>query len=95
MDRVPTVADDIESSASSSSASASTAAPDEFNQSVITPSESFRRLAVRRRHSLQQKDEEASCRSTMAATGEADEALFEPSSKFAKQAKPDSPGEAW
>uniref|UniRef100_A0A915EMP9 F-box protein 11 n=1 Tax=Ditylenchus dipsaci TaxID=166011 RepID=A0A915EMP9_9BILA len=72
--------------ASSSSASSS----NEFSQDVITPSaDTFRRMAVRRRHSLQQKDEEASCRSTLAAT--ADEALFEPSSKFAK---PDSPGEA-
>lgn len=64
---------------------------DEFSK-VLTPSnsENFRRLAVRRRHSLQQKDEEGSCWSTMAAT--ADEALFEPSTKFLK---PDSPGEAW
>ena len=49
---------------------------------------SFRRLAVRRRHSLQ-KDEEESCRSTLAAT--ADETLSQPLSKFLK---PDSPGEA-
>ena len=40
----------------------------------------FRRMAVRRRHSMhQQRDEDASCASTMAAT--ADEAMCEPSSK--------------
>lgn len=65
---------------------------EELNKGVITPSsENFRRFAVRRRHSLQQKDEEASCRSTMAATAD-DAILFcEPSSKFLKA---DSPGEA-
>lgn len=64
---------------------------EELNKAVITLTcENSRRMAVRRRHSLQQKDEEASCRSTMAAT--ADEAIFfEPSTKFLKA---DSPGEA-
>lgn len=45
-------------------------------------------MAVRRRHSLQHQSEDASCRSSLAAT--ADEAS-EPPSKFMK---PDSPGEA-
>lgn len=65
---------------------------EELNKAVITLTcENSRRMAVRRRHSLQQKDEEASCRSTMAAT--ADEAIFfEPSTKFLKA---DSPGEAY
>jgi hypothetical protein len=55
---------------------------------VVTPS----RIGIRRRHSLQQKDEEdRSCKSTMAAT--ADEALcdYEPCSKLLKA---ESPGEA-
>jgi len=49
---------------------------------------SFRRLAVRRRHSLQ-KDEDESCQSILAAT--ADETLSQPLNKVLK---PDSPGEA-
>lgn len=64
---------------------------------MITPNpnnpddlQAFRRIAVRRRHSLhQQKDEDGSCASTMAAT--ADEGLYEPPNKFFK---PESPGEA-
>lgn len=65
---------------------------EQLNKAVITLTcENSRRMAVKRRHSLQQKDEEASCRSTMAAT--ADEAIFfEPSTKFLKA---DSPGEAY
>lgn len=55
---------------------------------VVTPS---RISGIRRRHSLQQKEEEASCKSTLAAT--ADDALYdyEPSSKLLKA---ESPGEA-
>jgi F-box protein 11 len=52
-------------------------------------SETSRRLNAKKRHCLQQKDEDGSCRSTLAAT--ADEALFEPCTKILK---PDSPGEA-
>lgn len=82
---------DVSTSLTISTSSLEPETSDEFGK-ALTPSntENFRRLAVRRRHSLQQKDEEGSCRSTMAAT--ADEALFEPSTKFLK---PDSPGEAW
>lgn len=83
---------DVSSSLTISTSPSDLGTSEEFAKAALTPSnsENFRRLAVRRRHSLQQKDEEGSCWSTMAAT--ADEALFEPSTKFLK---PDSPGEAW
>jgi hypothetical protein len=55
--------------------------------SLVTDVCEFKRVAVRRRHSLQQKDEEASCASTLAATAD----VFEPLNKMPK---PDSPGEA-
>lgn len=45
-------------------------------------------MSVKRRHSLQHQSEDASCRSSLAAT--ADEASAPPSKFF----KPDSPGEA-
>uniref|UniRef100_A0A914HHA9 F-box protein 11 n=1 Tax=Globodera rostochiensis TaxID=31243 RepID=A0A914HHA9_GLORO len=57
-------------------------------QDVFQADQMDKRLAVRRRHSLQHQSEDASCRSSLAAT--ADEAS-EPPSKFMK---PDSPGEA-
>jgi hypothetical protein len=46
-------------------------------------------MTYRKRHNLHHPNEEASCRSSLAAT--ADEAASEPPSKFTK---PDSPGEA-
>ncbi|KAI6237290.1 hypothetical protein M3Y95_00249500 [Aphelenchoides besseyi] len=78
--------------AESNTEAASSSSATEIFPKLVTPSaETFRRSGVRRRHSLQQKDEEASCRSILAAT--ADEALcdYEPSNKLLK---PDSPGEA-
>ncbi|KAL3101334.1 hypothetical protein niasHT_028090 [Heterodera trifolii] len=57
-------------------------------QDIFQADQMDKRLAVRRRHSLQHQSEDASCRSSLAAT--ADEAS-EPPSKFMK---PDSPGEA-
>ncbi|KAI1720717.1 right handed beta helix region domain-containing protein [Ditylenchus destructor] len=77
------------SSAAATSSSSDSASSGEGFSATTPATENFRRMAVRRRHSLQ-KEEEASCRSTMAATAE--EAPFEPCSKLFK---PDSPGEAW